>query len=108
MCAVLDQCHLNRSNEKLMIKMLTIKQIIIQIRSEDWFITLDLKDAYFHVSIFPDVPEQEVPKICFWGQSIPISGSSFQPSIFTHHFDHMRRCYSGSSATLGHLGIKLY
>ncbi len=24
-----------------------------QIRSEDWFVTIDLKDAYFHMSILP-------------------------------------------------------
>ncbi len=24
-----------------------------QIRSEDWFVTIDLKDAYFHISILP-------------------------------------------------------
>ncbi len=34
-------------------KMLTIKQVVSQIRSEDWFVTIDLKDAYFHVSTLP-------------------------------------------------------
>ncbi|KAJ7999274.1 hypothetical protein DPEC_G00213730 [Dallia pectoralis] len=33
--------------------MLTLKQIVSQIRSEDWFVTIDLKDAYFHISILP-------------------------------------------------------
>ncbi|KAI2645737.1 enzymatic polyprotein [Labeo rohita] len=33
--------------------MLTINQVVSQIRSEDWFVTVDLKDAYFHVSILP-------------------------------------------------------
>ncbi len=28
-------------------------QIVPQIRSEDWFVTIDLKDAYFHISILP-------------------------------------------------------
>ncbi len=27
------------------------RQIVPQIRSEDWFVTIDLKDAYFHISI---------------------------------------------------------
>ncbi len=27
--------------------------IVPQIRSEDWFVTIDLKDAYFHISILP-------------------------------------------------------
>lgn len=33
--------------------MLTLKQIVTQIRSEDWFVAIDLKDAYFHASILP-------------------------------------------------------
>ncbi len=31
----------------------TLKQVVSQIRSEDWFVTIDLKDAYFHISILP-------------------------------------------------------
>ncbi len=27
--------------------------IVPQIRSEDWFVTIHLKDAYFHISILP-------------------------------------------------------
>ncbi len=34
---------------RLKFKMLTIK--VSQIRSEDWFVTIDLKDAYFYISI---------------------------------------------------------
>ncbi len=44
---------LNRSVMRLKFKMLTIKQVVSQIRSEDWFVTIDLKDAYFHISILP-------------------------------------------------------
>ncbi len=33
--------------------MLTVKQVVSKIRSEDWFVTIDLKDAYFHISILP-------------------------------------------------------
>ncbi len=35
--------------------------------------------------IHPSV-SQEVPEVRFWGQSIPISGSSVRPSIITPHF----------------------
>ncbi len=67
-----------------------------QIRSEDWFVTIDLKDAYFHISTYPY--PQEVPEVHFWGQSIPISGSSIQPSIITPHI------HIGSSASRCHPG----
>ncbi|KAI2648975.1 Transposon Ty3-G Gag-Pol polyprotein [Labeo rohita] len=50
---ILDLRLLNRSVKRLKFKMLTIKQVVSQIRSEDWFVTIDLKDAYFHVSILP-------------------------------------------------------
>ncbi|KAI2647029.1 Transposon Ty3-G Gag-Pol polyprotein [Labeo rohita] len=33
--------------------MLTINQVVSEIRSEDWFVTVDLKDTYIHVSILP-------------------------------------------------------
>ncbi|KAL0185776.1 hypothetical protein M9458_017446, partial [Cirrhinus mrigala] len=50
---ILDLRRFNRSVMWLKFKMLTVKQVVSQIRSEDWFVTTDLKDAYFHVSILP-------------------------------------------------------
>ncbi len=38
---------------QLKFKMLTLRQIVPQIRSEDWFVRIDLKEAYFHISILP-------------------------------------------------------
>ncbi|KAI2654668.1 enzymatic polyprotein [Labeo rohita] len=45
---ILNLRLLNRSVMRLKFKMLTINQVVSQIRSEDWFVTIDLKDAYFH------------------------------------------------------------
>ncbi len=50
---ILDLHQLKRSVSRLKFKMLTLKQVVYQIRSKDWFVTIDLKDAYFHVSILP-------------------------------------------------------
>ncbi len=50
---ILDLHLLNRSVIRLKFKMLTLKQVVSQIRSEDWFFTIDLQDAYFHISIHP-------------------------------------------------------
>ncbi len=44
---------------------------------------------------------QEVPEVRFWGQSIPISGSSVWPSIINPHFHEMRRCSPGTSSASG-------
>ncbi len=50
---ILDLRQLNRSVMRLKFKMLTLKQVVSQIRSEDWFVMIDLKDTYFHVSFLP-------------------------------------------------------
>lgn len=34
--------------------MFMVKIIVSQIRSEDWFVMIDLKDAYFHSKILPE------------------------------------------------------
>ncbi len=48
---ILDLRVLNDSVMQLKFKVLTLRQIVSQIRSEDWFVTIDLKDAYFHISL---------------------------------------------------------
>ncbi len=50
---IIDLRQLNHSVSQLKFKMLTLRQVVSQIRSKDWFVTIDLKDAYFHVSIRP-------------------------------------------------------
>ncbi|KAI2655953.1 Transposon Tf2-6 polyprotein [Labeo rohita] len=66
---IVDLRRLNRSVMRLKFKMLTVKQVVSQVRSEDWFVMIDLKDAYFYVSILSSA--QEVPEVCFQGRSIP-------------------------------------
>ncbi len=96
---ILDMRLLNHSVRRLKFRMLTVKQVAPQIRSEDWFVTIDLKDAYFH--IHPS-QSQEVPEVRFQGQSLLISGSSFRPNTLTPNFHEVRGCCPGSSATPGH------
>ncbi len=50
---ILDLRQLNSSFSRLKFRMLTIRQVVTQIRSEDWFVLIDLQDAYFHISILP-------------------------------------------------------
>ncbi len=102
----LDLRLLNRSVMRHKFKMLTIKQVVSQIRSEDWFVTLVLRKCllpYIHSSSTP-----EVPKVCFQGQSIPTSGSSIWPSTLTLHFHEEGGCSSGSIATPGHPHTELH
>ncbi len=53
LCPSLDLRVLNDSVMQLKFKMLTLRQIVPQIRSKDWFVRIDLKDAYFHIYILP-------------------------------------------------------
>ncbi|XP_077060691.1 uncharacterized protein LOC143712393 [Siphateles boraxobius] len=48
---ILDLRRLNFALYKGKFKMLTLKAIISQIRPGDWFVTIDLKDAYFHIQV---------------------------------------------------------
>ncbi len=50
---ILDLRVLNRALHRLPFKMLTPKCIFGCVRPQDWFAAIDLKDAYFHVSILP-------------------------------------------------------
>ncbi len=50
---ILDLRVLNRALHKLPFKMLTHRRMIKCIQSQDWFAAIDLKDAYFHISILP-------------------------------------------------------
>ncbi|MGL4478214.1 MAG: reverse transcriptase domain-containing protein, partial [Aeromonas veronii] len=50
---ILDLRLLNLSLIKQKFRMLTLSQILSQICPEDWFCSLDLKDAYFHIQRAP-------------------------------------------------------
>ncbi len=57
--------------------------------------------------IYPSV-SQEVPEVHFWGQSIPVLGSSVRPSIITPHFHEMSRCGPGASSASGYSLYELH
>src|SRR4029434_9846002 len=48
---ILDLRVLNKALMPLRIRMLTPRRLVQFIRPNDWFITNDLKDAYFHIPI---------------------------------------------------------
>ncbi len=50
---ILDLRLLNHALMKRSFRMIILKQILLQICLGDWFISLDLKDAYFHTQIAP-------------------------------------------------------
>ncbi|XP_072235172.1 uncharacterized protein [Leuresthes tenuis] len=50
---ILDLRVLNSHLRKYTFRMLTVKVLCQSIRPGDWFATIDLADAYFHIEIFP-------------------------------------------------------
>jgi len=50
---ILDLRSLNLHIARRKFQMLTIKQLLGLVQPGDWFTTIDLKDAYFHVEIAP-------------------------------------------------------
>ncbi|KAL0199681.1 hypothetical protein M9458_002868, partial [Cirrhinus mrigala] len=72
---IIDLCRLNHSVMRLKFKMLTVK-------SEDWFVMIDLKDAYFHVSILPQHRKGEA----YQYRVLPF-GLALSPRTFTKCVD---------------------
>ncbi len=86
---ILDLRQLNRSVSRLKFKMLTLKQVMSQIKSKDWFVMIDLKDAYFHISIHPS--HREFLRFAFGGEAyqyrvLPF-GLALSPRTFTKCVD---------------------
>ncbi len=73
---ILDLRQLNQALATRSFRMITLKQSLSLIRPGDWFASIDLKDAYFHIQIAP--PTQARSEICIRGSCIPV----YSPSVW--------------------------
>ena len=82
---ILDLRHLNSFLKVLPFKMLTTSQILHTVEEGEWFTSLDLKDAYFHVPI--DRDHWPFLRFAFQGQAYQFRvlpfGLSLSPRVFT-------------------------
>ncbi len=82
---ILDLRILNRALHKLPFRMLTQRRIFQCVRPFDWFAAIDLKDAYFHVSILPR--HRPFLRFAFEGRAYQYKalpfGLSLSPRVFT-------------------------
>ncbi|KAL0172912.1 hypothetical protein M9458_033223, partial [Cirrhinus mrigala] len=82
---ILDLRVLNRALLKLPFKMLTLKHMLTCVRTQDWFVAIDLKDAYFPVSILPR--HRPFLRFAFEGRAYQYKvlpfGLSLSPRVFT-------------------------
>nr|XP_055041699.1 uncharacterized protein LOC129429202 [Misgurnus anguillicaudatus] len=86
---ILDLRPINRALRKRAFKMITVRQILAQIRPGDWFASIDLKDAYFHIQISPR--HRCFLRFAFEGTSYQYSvlpfGLALAPRTFTKCMD---------------------
>ncbi len=99
---ILDLRVLNRALHKLPFKMLTHRRMIKCIQPQDWFAAIDLKDAYFHVSILP----RHRPFLRFalegraWQYRVLPFGLSLSPRVFT-------KVVEGTLTPLREVGVRI-
>ena len=99
---ILDLRGLNKYLKKFTFKMLTTAALLSRIRRGTWFCTVDLKDAFFHISIYP--PHRKFLRFGLDGQVYQYTvlpfGMSLSPRVFT-------KCTHAAIAPLRARGIRL-
>ncbi|XP_059199216.1 uncharacterized protein LOC131979287 [Centropristis striata] len=99
---ILDLRALNKFLRKYKFRMLTHASLLRLVRQNDWFTSVDLKDAYFHIPIYP--PHRKYLRfafrgICYEYRVLPF-GLSLSPRVFV-------RCTEAAIAPLRRQGIRL-
>ena len=99
---ILDLRALNRHLKTFKFKMLTAKSLTRSIRLGDWFTSIDLKDAYFHIPIYP--PHRKFLRFGFQGKVYEYTvlpfGMSLSPRVFV-------RCVETALAPLRQQGLRV-
>ncbi|XP_026102951.1 uncharacterized protein LOC113074342 [Carassius auratus] len=99
---ILDLRTLNKYLRKYKFRMLTHSTLLKLVRPGDWFTSIDLKDAYFHIKIYP--PHRKFLRFAFLGVAyeylvLPF-GLSLSPRVFV-------KCTEAALAPLREKGIRL-
>ncbi|XP_073721072.1 uncharacterized protein [Misgurnus anguillicaudatus] len=99
---ILDLRALNKAVKALKFKMLTVKTVVAQIQHYDWFVTIDLKDAYFHIEILPQ--HRKFLRFAFAGEAYQFRvlpfGLALSPRTYT-------KCMDAALAPLRLRGIRI-
>ncbi len=99
---ILDLRRLNLSLYKGKFKMLTMRTIMSQVQEGDWFVTIDLKDAYFHIQVVQR--HRRFIRFAFGGKAYQYKvlpfGLALAPRTFT-------KCMDAALAPLRLQGIRV-
>ncbi|XP_047205469.1 uncharacterized protein LOC124857922 [Girardinichthys multiradiatus] len=99
---ILDLRALNTYLRRYSFRMLTHAALIKFVRQGDWFVSIDLKDAYFHIPIYP--PHRKYLRFAFQGEIyeylvLPF-GLSLSPRVFV-------KCTEAAITPLRERGMRL-
>ncbi len=97
---ILDLRRLNFSLYKGKFKMLTMKTIMSQIQGGDWFVTIDLKDAYFHIQVVQQ--HRRFLRFAFGGKAYQYKALPFGLALVPRTFT---KCMDAALAPLRLQGI---
>ena len=76
---VIDLRPLNKYLSKLHFKMDTLYKVLDLVQTGDWGLTLDLKDAYFHIKVFKK--QRKYLRFCFQNQVYQFRALCFGPTV---------------------------
>jgi hypothetical protein len=99
---ILDLRRLNRALMRRPFRMTTVKQILAQIRPGDWFFSLDLKDAYFHIQIAPH--HRRFLRFAFEGVAYQYTVLPFGLALAPRTFS---KCIDAALSPLRQMGIRV-
>ncbi len=99
---ILDLRRLNLSLYKEKLKMLTLKTIMSQIRVGDWFVTVDLKDACFHIQVIRR--HRKFIRFAFGGKAYQYKALPFGLALAPRTFT---KCMDAALAPLRIQGIRV-
>ncbi len=99
---ILDLRRLNHALMRRPFRMITLKQILSQICTGDWFCSLDLKDAYFHIQIAPH--HRRFLRFAFEGVAYQYTVLPFGLSLAPRTF---MKCMDAALSPLRQMGIRI-
>src|SRR4029434_5617207 len=100
---ILDLCVLNKALMPLRFRMLTPRRRVEFIRPKDWFITIDLKDAYFHIPIHHR--HRRYLRFAFGGIAYQFNALPFGLAMAQRVFT---KCVEAAIALLRLRGLRVY